>query len=174
MSYYSAYFSSSAPLNQLRGQLEELYRGIEGRAPWVLWCSAVVCLVLAVLAFIAWCRIFVKADLPWERLFVPFYGEFWRYNLADCGWIFWILIACGIFAAVLPVLFHSMIPAAVIVLAVLILLIVHMRKLAASFGKGAWFTIGLILLHPLFILILGFGRSEYSRSLLSARAASRP
>ena len=33
--------------------------------------------------------------------------------------------------------------------------------LAKSFGKGVGFAIGLILLSPIFILILGFGAAEY-------------
>lgn len=35
------------------------------------------------------------------------------------------------------------------------------HKLAQSFGKGIGFTIGLILLNPVFMLILAFGDAQY-------------
>jgi len=34
-------------------------------------------------------------------------------------------------------------------------------ELAKVFGRGAGFAAGLILLHPIFILILGFGNAKY-------------
>ncbi len=169
-----SYELSWVQTDQWRRQLEELYRSLNGSSLWIAWGCIIAFFLLAIFVFVAWCRIFVKADLPWERLFVPVYGEYWRYNLADCGRIFWILIACGIFAGVLPLLLKSLIPLAVLALAFLILQIVYLRKLAAAFGHGVWFTLGLIFLHPLFILILGFGKSEYSKSLLLSRISSRP
>ena len=36
-----------------------------------------------------------------------------------------------------------------------------MIMLAKAFGKGAGFTVGLILLNTIFIMILGFGSSSY-------------
>ncbi len=33
--------------------------------------------------------------------------------------------------------------------------------LAKSFGKGVGFAVGLILLSPIFIMILGFGNARY-------------
>ncbi|CAK7072156.1 MAG: hypothetical protein EUB_03787 [Eubacterium sp.] len=34
-------------------------------------------------------------------------------------------------------------------------------KLGQSFGQGVGFTIGLMILRPVFILILGFGSADY-------------
>ena len=34
-------------------------------------------------------------------------------------------------------------------------------KLARAFGRGIGFAIGLILLQPIFLLILGFGSDQY-------------
>lgn len=42
-----------------------------------------------------------------------------------------------------------------------IIAIIINLDLAKSFGKGAGFAIGLILLAPIFILILGFGDARY-------------
>lgn len=38
---------------------------------------------------------------------------------------------------------------------------VALYKLACAYGHGIGFTIGLFFLNPLFMLILGFGDSEY-------------
>ena len=43
-----------------------------------------------ILHLVAWCRLFTKAGLPWERMFVPIYGSYWQYKVADSGGIFWI------------------------------------------------------------------------------------
>jgi hypothetical protein len=43
----------------------------------------------------------------------------------------------------------------------LILFIVVANDLAKSFGRGAGTAVGLILLQPIFIMILGFGSAEY-------------
>ncbi len=42
-----------------------------------------------------------------------------------------------------------------------ILVIIINVDLAKSFGKGVGFAIGLILLSPIFIMILGFGDATY-------------
>ncbi|NZA37287.1 DUF5684 domain-containing protein [Eubacterium callanderi] len=40
-------------------------------------------------------------------------------------------------------------------------MIIQTHKLSKAFGHGAGYTIGLLLLRPVFILILGFGSAEY-------------
>ena len=42
-----------------------------------------------------------------------------------------------------------------------IIAIIAWNDLAKSFAKGVGFTIGLILLYPIFIMILGFGSAQY-------------
>ncbi len=36
-------------------------------------------------------------------------------------------------------------------------------KVGIEFKKGFWFCLGLILLNPIFIIILGFDKSEYNK-----------
>jgi Family of unknown function (DUF5684) len=43
----------------------------------------------------------------------------------------------------------------------LITLIVVASDLSKSFGRGGGTTVGLILLQPIFVMILGFGSAEY-------------
>jgi hypothetical protein len=46
-------------------------------------------------------------------------------------------------------------------IAVVVISIIGLHKLSKSFGHGIGFTIGLILLEPIFLLVLGFGSSRY-------------
>lgn len=169
MSYYSSFYNTE----QWTRQAEEFFRNASSQTRWILFGAGFICVLLAVFSFIAWCRIFIRTGLPWERMFVPIYGRYWQYNIADCGWLFWILVACGIFAGFLPALFRSWIPLSVIGAIVLVLQILYLRKLASVFGRGFGFTLGLIFLHPLFIILLGFGKNEFQGPAFVS-AAPRP
>lgn len=48
-----------------------------------------------------------------------------------------------------------------IYIAVFVIAIISLHKLSKAFGHGAGFTVGLVLLSPIFILILAFGSSQY-------------
>ena len=43
----------------------------------------------------------------------------------------------------------------------IVVFIILMVDLAKAFGKGIGFAVGLVLLQPIFILLLGFGSSQY-------------
>ncbi len=120
-------------------------------------------IVIAVLMFIAWCRIFDKAGLPWERMFVPFCGVYTQYSVANAAGLFWatliLVIVTGIMALISQVL--GIILAVATGICVFVFYIVHCAKLAAAFGRGGGFATGLVFLHPIFIMILGFGKSTY-------------
>lgn len=129
-------------------------------------------LALIVLFIVAVGRIYYKAGLPWERMFVPVYSIFWQYRLAGCTWVFWAnLIApvlciagAGLVAATGSVrMMQDMIPMflSLIGIAIFVFHCIYCVKLSKSFGHGAGFGIGLLLLAPIFILILGYGKSEY-------------
>lgn len=131
----------------------------------------IAALLLALLLFIAWCRMFRKAGLPWERMFVPIYGSYWMYQIAECGGLFWLTICLSVlFSFILPSIEGDAmrIVSIIYLLIVLVIYIVYCRRLASAFGKGIGFTLGLIILHPLFIMILGYGSAEYQ--LYSSRS----
>lgn len=127
-------------------------------------------LVVYVFVFIAWCRLFKKAGLPWERMFVPLYGSYWMYKIARSASLFWINIC----TAIAYLLFTSLIavnsvylskelgiPSLIFAVVMLVLSILYNIRLARVFGKGGGFAAGLILLNPIFIMILGFGSAQY-------------
>ncbi len=129
-------------------------------------------LALTVLFLVAWGRMFHKAKLPWERLFVPYFGQFWQYRFAGSTWIFWaniivpILSLIGIaltaaygsitmFQEIVPMIFGLMF------IVLFVLHCIYCVKLSKAFGHGFFFGMGLLLLNYIFILILGYGGSEY-------------
>lgn len=110
-------------------------------------------------------RIFHKAgDSRWKSL-IPFYGTYTLYKLTwhrSAFWLYWGIIATNIIcsrlfqANVITVLgtFFS--------LATLGIYIERMHRLAICFHKSVFFTIGLVLFKPIFILILAFDKSAYT------------
>ncbi|MCQ4794473.1 DUF5684 domain-containing protein [Anaerofustis stercorihominis] len=100
--------------------------------------------IITVLLIIAWWRIFEKAgEAGWKAL-IPLYNTYILYKISmGSGWYFILL----------------MIP--FVNIAVYILMCMG---LARSFGKGIGFTLGLIFLSNIFMLILGYGSSEYLNS----------
>ena len=132
--------------------------------------------IWALLALIAWCKLFSKAGLPWERMFVPVYGSYWQYKIADATGIFWANLGMGVLLTIVMLVSPNMLARSrysssglgglgilliIVGIALFVLQCIYMVKLAKAYGKGGGFAVGLILLYPIFILILGFGDSEY-------------
>ncbi len=95
-------------------------------------------------------KIFKKAGHknPWAG-WVPIYNVWVMAEVGGYpGWL--SLISC--FGSVVPVVGG---------IAALVVSILILNKLAQAFGKGAGFTVGLVLLYPIFIGILAFGSAEY-------------
>ena len=66
------------------------------------------------------------------------------HNLPDSGWktlLLFIALPLGIIAAICSILYTL--------------------RLSEAFGKGKLFCVGLLVIYPIFIAILGFGRSRY-------------
>lgn len=95
-------------------------------------------------------KIFGKANHknPWAG-WVPYYN---MWVLAEVGGYPGYLGLIGAFAPMIPM---------VGALASLVIRVLLLHKLSLSFGKDAGFTVGLVLLYPIFIGILAFGSAEY-------------
>lgn len=105
-------------------------------------------IIILVLTIIAQWKIFTKAgEAGWKSL-IPIYNSITLFKI--CGISPWWVL--GYLASVIPVV------GSFIVLGITIYLMIMLAK---AFGKGAGFTVGLILLNTIFILILGLGDSKY-------------
>ena len=107
----------------------------------IMGIMAVYGVAIIFLGIIPMWRIFAKAGKPGWAVLVPIYNLILFCRICGrSGW--WTLLCC-------------------IPLVNFIICIVLFIDLAKKFGKGAGFAVGLILLSPVFIPILGYGKSAY-------------
>lgn len=98
-------------------------------------------LVIAVIVIVAMWKVFVKAGQPGWASIIPIYNTYIMCKIAGKpGW--WVIM--------------FFVPLVNIIFAILL-----MVALAKSFGKGAGFAVGLLLLGFVFFPILGFGDATY-------------
>ena len=98
-------------------------------------------LAILVLVIAGYWKMFVKAGHPGWAAIIPIYNSYVLCKIVGRpGW--WVILL------LIPYLN-------------LIFFIIIMLDLAKSFARGIGFAIGLILLSPIFICILGFGEAEY-------------
>lgn len=127
----------------------------------------VFALVWYILQMAAQWRLFTKAGEPGWKCLIPFYNYFTQYKLTWNGTMFWVTLALTFMSALLSSISENggsglvSILSFVCGLVLFVIVVMANYKLSVSYGHGIGFTIGLLLLHPIFILILGFGGSEY-------------
>jgi hypothetical protein len=103
--------------------------------------SSIISLIILVLVIVALWKVYEKAGKPGWAAIIPIYNIWVLLQIIKKPW-WWLLLL--------------LIPLVNIVIAVLIA-----HNLSLKFGKGVWFTIGIILLSFIFIPILGFGDAKY-------------
>lgn len=102
---------------------------------------SIIILAIAILSIVAMWKLFAKAGKPGWAAIVPFYNTYCLFEISfGNGWMFLLTI----------------IPCVNVVV-----LIMLCFKLAKAFGQGTGFGFGLLFLSPIFMLILGFGSSQY-------------
>lgn len=123
-----------------------------------------VLIAFYVLLVIANWRIFTKANEAGWKSLIPIYNSYILYKISWSPLYFLLIIILSIIVTVmtfvsgaLPVIIIGFILYAVIA----VIQILAIYKLAKAYGHGIGFTIGLIVLNPVFMLILGFGKSKY-------------
>ena len=128
-------------------------------------------LVWWILQIIANWNIFTKAgEAGWKSL-IPIYGDYISYKIAWQTSYFWLSFILGIVASYVSSanLNESMfltVIATLLRIVIAVINIIYCVKLSKAFGHGIGFAIGLILLQPIFLLILGFGSDQYYLSLI--------
>lgn len=120
--------------------------------------------------FVSWCFLFKKAGLPWERNFVPIYGQYWSYKMVRAKQIFWIQLAVRygfiIFSSLLMLagevgLILSWIFGILCGIGLIALNIIYCIRLARAYGKSGGFVVGLVLVPFVFLPMLAFGDAQY-------------
>lgn len=103
--------------------------------------STLFSLLIAVVVIAGMWKVFAKAGQPGWAAIIPIYNTYVLLKIAGKPW-WWLLL-----------LFIPLVNFVILILA--------MISLAQAFGKGMGFALGLILLSPIFIPILGFGSAQY-------------
>ena len=111
---------------------------------------ALFAFIFYILQVIAYWKIFTKAGEEGWKSIIPIYN----------GYVQALVLAVGggilnSFGGIVGVI------GSLALLGTALMNVVALYKLACAYGHGIGFTIGLFFLNPLFMLILGFGDSEY-------------
>lgn len=110
--------------------------------------TEILLLSIIILPIIGWWKTFVKADKPGWSIFIPIYNIFVFIQIIGKPW-WWLILL-------------------LIPYVNLIWVIWGLNLLAKRFGKSEGFTVGLVLLLPIFICILGMGKSKYNAPSIRA------
>ena len=120
-------------------------------------------IVWYVLQVIAYWKIFTKAGRPGWKSIIPFLNVYEQFDLSWKGLYGILLMVFCIVGSWLTSTQNSFLTVigTILVIAAVVIGIIGTHKLSKAFGHGIGFTLGLIFLGPIFMLILGFGKSTY-------------
>ena len=129
----------------------------------VIAIMVVIVAINYILSAIGYVKIFQKANIdnPIAKGMIPLWNTFTSFQMTDNLNMFWILIGVSVVSSVIstiPVISSLTIVGSISALYIVIL---QEHKLSKAFGHGAGYTVGLVLLRPIFMLILGCGSSQY-------------
>lgn len=140
-----------------------------GIAVLLIWfVLAIATYILIVAMYVARAELFRKAELPAWKSVIPVYNTYNFFTLSWSKTPFYyylggiILICLSIIPAILGTASLAGFMFAIGYLIALILNIILMVKISFAYGKGGGFAVGLIFLPHIFMVILGFGKSEYA------------
>jgi len=123
---------------RLLGQVEYSY-STQGTAPSPF--AMIIALLISLVVIVAMWKVFTKAGQPGWASIIPIYNLYiWCKIVGRPAW--WIIL--------------MLIPFVNFIICIILCI-----DLAKSFGKGAGFGIGLVLLGIIFFPILGFGSAQY-------------
>ena len=149
----------------------------EGLALTIESITLTLTLIGLIMAVIAEWKLFGKmGERPWKSL-IPYYNSYIVYKHTWRTAPFWIYFSMSTLYTILKnvsnYLSENNPESMWMTLLLLIALpfgiastvyhILHVFRLSEAFGKGKIFSIGLVLAYPIFIWILGKGKSQYIR-----------
>lgn len=122
------------------------------QSPEVLASGSAFAIIFYVLQVVAMWKIFEKAgEAGWKSL-IPIYNLYILLKIIRFNW----LLLLGLLIFIIPIVGWV-----VGVIYMFVLQVIICYRLARSFGKELGYTIGLLLLAPIFYLMLGFGDAKY-------------
>ena len=158
-----------------------------GVAGGIIGFAATFSLAMYILYVVALWRIFDKAgEAGWKSL-IPLYNVYILYKIVGMKAWFWMLIVVSFVASIIVsasgINFASMTqeeinnfnlgqyPQVIFayvfeVIFAFVAQVLFAVRTSRAFGHGAGFAVGLFFFSPLFMLILGFGKSKYDKKAI--------
>lgn len=128
----------------------------------IIVVAGIIGLVYAVLEIVGTWKTYEKAGEAGWKAIIPFYSSFTTFKIGGNTMYFWIWLAATLLNYILSSFDGFLgILASLCSLAALVFTVLREYNLAKAFGKGIGFTVGLVLLTPIFRMMLGFGSAEY-------------
>ena len=113
----------------------------------------IIMIAVAVVCLIAKYKMFKKMGIEGWKSLIPMVSDYLQMEATGVNQIWLLVVTCGSAVAAIPVLGWLAFAAAMIYYAILVNV-----SLAKAFGKSTGFAVGLILLAPVFLIILGFSK----------------
>lgn len=121
-----------------------------------------------ILQVIAHWKIFIKAGIPGWKALIPLYNTYLEYKMTWNTGSFFLMMGLSFIALILRLFVskedpNTMLSSAISIFQIgaSVITIMQIHKLSKAFGHGGAFTVGLVLLNPIFKMILGFSDDEY-------------
>lgn len=135
-----------------------------GALAGIIAVVGIIAFVWIIIDIVAGWKIFTKAGEAGWKSIIPYYNTYTQLGFTWNINVFWVYLVITIASAILQRMqgggFVSLLQF-VVGIASIVLSIMMLNKLAKAFGKGTGFTVGLVLLNPIFMCILAFGSAEY-------------
>lgn len=137
--------------------MEDIFGGLVLLMGGFVSIFAIIALAVVILMIIANIFLFRKMGLPGWYSIIPFWNV---YNQVSKTWLVtpWFWVYLGLFVA--PWFLDGFLLSVVSILAFALGVAMN-RKLAAAFGKGVGYCLGLIFLPVIFLPMLAFGQATY-------------
>ena len=113
------------------------------------WILPIFSILFFIPLVLSWIKIYQKSNNPGWSFLIPFYNIFIYLQIIQKPW-YWIFL---FFVPVINIVFH----------------IWGLHLLSQKFGKELGFTFGLVFLPFIFLPILGFDNSKYTRQTSSTK-----
>ncbi len=123
----------------------------------------VLFVVSYILTAVGYMKVFDKANEAGWKGWVPFLNEYTSFKISWNANMFWIMLVLSFLQFLLIGSENSLLRllSNAAAMGVFVIRCLQCTKLSKSFGHGIGFALGLLFLGPIFMMILGFGSSQY-------------
>ncbi|MBQ1550854.1 MAG: zinc ribbon domain-containing protein [Bacilli bacterium] len=122
----------------------------------------VVCLVVYILQVVGMWKVFKKSGEEGWKAIIPIYNTYTMCKITGVNpwWVLIVAIAGGLSGAFGDSDLNTIVSLLCSIVTIYFSVLLYV-SLARAFGKSDGFAVGLILLNPIFLLILGCGSSQF-------------